>query len=152
MTRILVTNGGPHPPEKWAMTTAEMIFDIGSAVVGNRLIQAQKFQLVIAEILVPHHGKVQNNERSKLNEDVENILTPFNSEKYLDGIMKDIINAAKGTPWQEHFAQPEVQAAARAVIASHIVTAQHVERLWHADHHPDLPASQSYSDMFKSTE
>ena len=30
MSKVLITNNGPHPPEKWAMITAEEIFDINN--------------------------------------------------------------------------------------------------------------------------
>lgn len=149
MARIMITNGGAHPPEKWAMVTAERIFDIGGTVAGDRLIQAQKLQLAIAEVLMPHHEKVQSTERIKLDEDRQHILSPLNTEDYLDNIMNDIVKVSKGTPWQDHFTRPEVQVAARRVITNDIATVQHVERLWHADHHPDSAESKTYHEMFR---
>jgi hypothetical protein len=151
MSRILITNGGPHPPEKWAMTTAERIFDIGSTITGDRLLQAQKFQIAIAEVLLPHHDKIQTTERQKLSDNTKNILAPYKVTSYLDAIMKDIKRIAKGTPWQKHFATPAVVAAVRNVIAGDIATELHVERLWHADHHPEDVESRAYCDAFKST-
>jgi hypothetical protein len=148
MTRILVTNGGAHPPEKWAMTTAEQIFDIGTGVAGDRLIQAQKFQLTIAEILMPHHEKVQSTERSKLSDDSNYILTALTGEAYADDVIKDIATAAKNTPWASHFASPEVQAAARDVIVEHFLTSQSAERQWFADRHPESEAVQTFKAAF----
>ena len=148
MARILTTNGGPHPPEKWAMTTAEQVFDISSSVAGDRLIQAQKMQLAIAEAVMPHHEKVQKDQVSSLLADVANILSPFAIEQYLDQVIKDIVAIAQGTIWQSHFAKPEVQAAAREVIASNFQAAQHIERMWHADRNPDCKVSQSYKAKF----
>ena len=150
MSRILITNGGPHPPEKWAMTTAERIFDIGSTVAGDRLIQAQKFQLAIAEVLLPHHNKVQIAERTKLDGNVKNLLVPYDVTGFLDGIMKDITTVAKGTPWQDHFAKPAVMAAMREIVGGDIATSEHVERLWYADHHPDSAEAKSYHEAYKS--
>jgi hypothetical protein len=148
MARILSTNGGSHPPEKWSMTTAEQIFDIGSTVAGDRLIQAQKLQLSIAEALMPHYAKMQEDQRSKLESDAKSILVPPNVDDRVEAVMKDVINAAKGTAWQAHFANPEVQAAAREVLANHFRSSLHVERLWHADRNPDCEVSQSYKAMF----
>ena len=148
MTRILVTNGGAHPPEKWAMTTAEQLFDIGTGVAGDRLIQAQKFQLTIAEILMPHHEKVQTAERSKLAADASYLDAPFDGDNYADDVVKDVVNAAKNTPWQAHFSDSGVQAAARHVIVDHFHTSQHAERLWFADRHPDSEAAQIFKAKF----
>lgn len=148
MTRILVTNGGAHPPEKWAMTTAEQIFDIGTGVAGDRLIQAQKFQLTIAEILLPHHEKVQSTERTKLSDDASYLITPLSGAAYADDVIKDIVTAAKNTPWQSHFASPEVQAAAREVITQHFHTSQSAERQWFADRHPESEAAQAFKAAF----
>ena len=147
MARIMITNGGSHPPEKWAMVTAERIFDIGGSVAGDRLIQAQKLQLAIAEVLMPHHEKIQSTERTKLDEDSKHLLAPTDATDYLDDIMDDIVKVSKGTPWQDHFKRPEVQDAARRIIMADIATVQHVERMWHADHHPDSPESQTYKGV-----
>ena len=149
MARIMITNGGAHPPEKWAMVTAERIFDIGGTVAGARLIRAQKLQLAIAEALMPHHEKIQSTERRKLDEDIKNMLTPTDPTDYLDSIMNDIVKVSKGTPWQDHFQRPEVQEAARRIITNDIATVQHVERSWHADHHPDSAESKTYHEMFR---
>lgn len=148
MARILVTNGGSHPPEKWAMTTAEQVFDIGSSVAGDRLIQAQKLQLAIAEALMPHYSQAQDDETSRLAEDAKNVLSSHSVDAYLDAAMKDVVGAAKGTMWESHFADPDVQAAAREVIGSNFTTAMHVERLWHADRNPDCEFAQSYRAQF----
>jgi hypothetical protein len=130
------------------MTTAEQIFDIGSGVAGDRLIQAQKFQLTIAEILMPHHEKVQAAERSKLSDDPSHFGRPFDGEAYADDVIKDVVAAAKNTPWASHFADPEVQAAARYVIVNHFQTSQSAERLWFADRHPENEAAQAFKATF----
>jgi hypothetical protein len=149
MSRVLITNDGPHPPETWAMTTAEQIFDI-SAMAGDRLIQAQKFQLSIAEILMPHHETVQATERDKLGQGIHHLLDGHDVEDYLDTIMKDILVLARGTPWEAHFARPDVQNAARQMIANHIISSQHVERMWHADRHPGSEIAQTYKAQFEA--
>jgi hypothetical protein len=148
MTRILVTNGGAHPPEKWAMTTAEQIFDIGTGVAGDRLIQAQKFQLIIAEALMPHYEKAQTAERSKLAEDSNYIFAAPDGAAYADEAVKAIVAASQNTPWQAHFAKADVQEAARIVIADHFHTSQHSERLWFADRHPENEVAQSFKAAY----
>lgn len=137
MARILVTNGGKHSADKWAMTTAEMIFPLDNPdLVGERLIAAQKFQTQIAEILSPHHALAMEHEGTRLQADPEHFQQPLDANAYLDNIIGDIQNAAKGTPWAAHFLSTEVISIVREIVENHIHTVQHTERLWHAAHNP----------------
>lgn len=89
--RVMVTNGGAHPPEFWAQVTAEQIAPINSGMTGKRLRAAQALQGAIADALEPHHEKVQAE------------ATEINPEPYLESVLDDIQNAAKGTEWESHF-------------------------------------------------
>lgn len=135
MARILITNNGTHSAEKWAMTSAEMIFPLDdSHLVGEGLIAAQKFQTSLAELLSGHHKAVIDEEQSSLHANAEHFATPRDGSHFLDHALSDIVEAAAGTPWEKHFAHLEVQEAVRGVLQNHVDTMQHVERLWHAAH------------------
>lgn len=150
MTRILVTDNGPHPPEKWAMTTAEMLVDIDPTNMdGPRLMQAQKLQLAVAEALVPHHTMVQSDEKSNIAANADHISTPHDVEQYLDRAVDDIVAASRDTLWAAHFAEPDVQSAIKQTLRSHFATAQHIERLWHADRNPSCEVAQQYKANFQ---
>lgn len=144
MTRILITNHGPHPAEKWAMATAQAIFDTSALVSGDHSIAAQKFQLSIAEALQPHHQQLQADEQASLAADPNYINTPHDASEYVDGVMSDVVALAKGSPWEKHFANPGVVFEAKKVIADHFMTSQHIERLWHADRNPSSVPAQQY--------
>ena len=148
MAHIMVTDGGPHAPEKWAAMTAERIFPIDPGVTGERLHQAEQFRLTIAELLMPHHTAVQTNERTMLAHDIGHLLTPYAVEGYVAHIVKDIVDAAKHTPWQAHFARDDVQDAIRLIIGGDLTTIQHIERLWHAGNHPEQAEAQTYNQMW----
>jgi hypothetical protein len=148
MAKIMITDNGPHPPEKWAMTTAETIFDTGSLVSVDRQLHAKKLQVAIAEALLPHHTNLQVFEKQKLKDDISHIHSAYSHD--LDTVMADIIAASKNTFWETHFAKEEVQAAVRDILTNHFSTSQHIERLWHADIHPDCPVSQQYKAKFHS--
>lgn len=150
MTRILITNNGPHPAEKWAMATAQAVFDTSALVLGDHSIAAQKFQLSIAEILQPHHTQLQTDEQTKLVANADYINTVLTADDYADRAMTDIVNLSKGSPWEVHFANENVQTEAKKVIASHLMTSQHVERLWHADRNPKNKAAQIYKTTWNS--
>ncbi len=137
--RVMITNGGPHPAERWAQGTAEHIIQIPSSIVGERLIAAQEFRQRVQRALVPHHAGVQQNEREKLLADIEHLLKPLDPEPFLDAVLREVQDAAKGTEWEAAFAEPDRLAAIRHEIAIHFRTVQHIERSWHADARPDHP-------------
>lgn len=134
MSRVLVTNNGAHSADKWAVTTAEMIFPLeDTTIVGERLIAAQKFQTRIAEILSGHHDNNMKEEQSKLDNNPERFNEEFEHDHHLDAAMDELIQAAQESPWADHFKKPEVQRAMREIMSQHMASASHVQRLWHAD-------------------
>ena len=149
MTLFLSTDNGPHAPADWALATASVVFDLSATQLkGENLLKAKKLRLAIAECLMPHHSNVQNNEREKLATNVNHMDSPLFVQNHVDTAMGNILNVSKGTPWEAHFANPDVQNAARAIIGSHFATAQHIERLWHADRNPKCEISQRYKARF----
>lgn len=147
--KILKTDNGLHSPEKWAVATAETIFDISEIKLDdNKLIPAKKLQALIAEVLVPHHNKVQTTERENLRADRSHVLTPYSAKNYVDDAINEIIALSINSPWQIHFSKSDVQAAVKQVITEHMITSQHIERLWHADQNPDNEIAQQYKLRF----
>lgn len=148
---VLVTNGGPHPPEKWAVATSEQIMPLASELAGDRLLQAKKLQIAIADALVPHHHRCQHEERGNLTSKGDaRFDEPHNADHLIEGILADIEKAAAGTPWEDHFKSPHVQAAIGDEVHHHLATIQHIERLWHADRNPSSKAGQDYKARFHS--
>ena len=147
MARVLITNGGSHTPDNWAIATAEQIVQIDPAMAGDRLLAAEKLKLSFAEALAPHHAKVQQDERERLAKDSQHILSAYDAENYLDDCLKDLTKAAQGTPWQAHFADSGVQRAVREVLLNHLQTSQNGERHWHADNNPDCEYSRAFKGV-----
>jgi hypothetical protein len=143
--RILITDGGPHPADKWAVVTAEHIFQIGPGVTGDKMLAAKKFQITIAEILMPHHQGVQDDAQVSLKADaVAHMATAYDPLAKAQAACAAIVSAAAATPWAEHFAKPEVQQAVIQEIGNHFATAEHIERSWHADRNPDTDAAKAF--------
>lgn len=137
MTGVLVTNGGPHPADKWAVATAEHIFPIDPSVVGDRFLAAKKLQLAIAVALEPHHEGVQEAERAKLAAAGDDHLqTPHDPLAAAEAALAEIQAAAAGTPWEAHFADAEVQRVVIQEVGNHFATAEHIERQWHCHRNP----------------
>lgn len=149
--RLLITDGGSHPPEKWAVATAEAIFDINPAMAGDRLLAAKKLQVAIAEALMPHHGGVQEREKStpRLEHSNEDNIAESLSEA--EEAYAAIKAAASGTPWADHFDDPARAAAIKATIASHFMTAKDIERQYHARRNPSDAGAAYMASRFAPT-
>jgi len=135
--RFLVTNGGPHTPETWAVATAEEVFVIAPNMDGDRFMQAKRLQMQIAETLVDFHRSAQQTERDELaaNKDFR-LALPLEDDIALakseaDEMIVAIQTALKGSPWEEQYNDPDVVQAAQTVIASHLMTLKDIERQYH---------------------
>jgi hypothetical protein len=142
--RIMITNGGPHPPVLWAQATAEHLVQIPPSLTGARRSAALELQLAVAAALEPHHARVQETERSKLAADHKHLLTELDGGPHLDAAVAAIQGAARGTEWEAHFADSERVQVIRHELGVHFRTAQHIERSWHCDRNPAHPAAQAY--------
>lgn len=148
MARVLVTNEGSHPPEKWAVVTAETIFPLEGidGANGDRMMLARKTQLAIIEALLPIYTAVQDGEWDELVADPAKKLTEaYNVEVPLSQAVEAVQAVVATTPWAGHFAEPLVVEAIRAEVGSHIATVIKVERDWavadFADQVADLVAA-----------
>ncbi len=141
---VMITDGGPHPPEKWAEQTASQIIDIAATAPEAKLKEAREFREKIVAILTPHHAKVQDHERGKLAASIERMATPLDPTPHIGEAVDAIIAAAKGLSFEAHFQQPETRAYLENLIGSHFATAMHIERSWHADRNPDHPHSKAF--------
>lgn len=146
MAKIMITNDGPHPAEKWAITTAEMIFPIDQSVDGERLMQARRLEQAIVEALVPHHSNHQHAERHALKEHGDAHLdVEHNPLSNAQQALSSIVSAAKGTPWEAHFLDAAVQHEVLQVIGNHMASAAHIERQWHCNRNPNSERARAWA-------
>lgn len=139
---VMITNHGTHPPEKWAVRTAEMLTPIDPNIDPKREIAALKLRAAIADVLIPHHGKVQSTEKDHLARKGVNHLHDgllpngaVDASEHVEDAVDDIILCAKGTPWEEQFNQPGYRESIAGLVHSHFSTAMDIERQWHVDRH-----------------
>ncbi len=134
---VMVTNGGPHPPETWAISTAQVICPIDDDLQktnGARHLAALKLQSAIAGALVAHHAAVQADERGSLSANAEaHLATDLDADTRAEVALAAVQKAAIGSPWDAHFQNPEVAKTIKHEIHVHFRTAQQIERQWHLD-------------------
>lgn len=143
--QILATDGGPHPADKWAVATARELVPTESVSDGTRLIKALKLQAAVAEALEPHHQGVHDAERTGLKANgSSHLLTDFDAGVHTPDALEAILAASSGTPWEGHFADPEVQTAVVGVLSNHFNTSASIERQWHCDRNPTDPIAVAF--------
>lgn len=151
--KIMITNGGVHPSDKWAETTAEQIVDLiqvdpdsdSPAAKAARLAKP-RLKLDLQEALEPHHDTVQQHERGKIKEHgLERLSHPLTPEaKHIEDALAAILAKTKDTVFAAHFALPETQTVLRHMIGGHFITSADIERSWHADRNSGHEHAQAY--------
>jgi hypothetical protein len=138
---VLVTNGGPHPPDKWAALSASKISDLiqidelsdsDAAVLARKA--KPRFSVGVADALETSFYNVMADERAKVNSGaVSTRLDPFAVDSYLDASVTAVVNASAGTPFSDHFALSDVQSVVRNIIKQNFIEAANVQRSWAFD-------------------
>jgi hypothetical protein len=144
---LLITDGGPHPSDKWAEATASHIVQVAEHVAGTKRAAAVKLEAAIIDILEGHHATVQTGERSKLAEHgVDRLSHDLDCGHHLsvDEVIADIQGAAVGTSWEEDFKKAEMVAGLQHLLKSHFHTSMHIERSWHADLNKHMEEAQAF--------
>lgn len=131
---ILVSEGGGHSPDKWAVLSSEMIFRIDPVVDGDRLIAARRLQNDIAAALSPIFDAHQKEERDCLAKDGDaHLMHDHDARDRAAKAIDAIAAVAKKTPWEKHWADLDVRFAAMTEIMSHLATAAKEERMLYSD-------------------
>ncbi|TMI98472.1 MAG: hypothetical protein E6G97_25960 [Alphaproteobacteria bacterium] len=161
---LMITNGGPHPADKLAASTAWKIVDLvrisddpidpklpdidRGAIEANRETFRQArtaFEAAIAALLEKHHHDVQHHERGKLKEKGNARLEEdHDHEACGSGLCSEVVALTVGTVLQAHFARPETQARVIEILDSSLGHTAHIERSWHADRHPHDDHSKAF--------
>lgn len=142
----MITNGGPHPADKWAEMTTNTILDLVQIAEDSDTPEAaaarqakRDLRPVLFDIFNGHHGTVQNHERGHLKANVkgakaagEHLNAALNVTQHLT-VMQQVNAALAATPFAAHFAKPEVIEVIKTIIAQHTADVMHIERCWHND-------------------
>jgi hypothetical protein len=162
--RLMMTDGGPHPPETLAWASAQRIVDDMQENAPNAVYkEVVAIREEIEKIITEHHRLVQDQERSALrNEGSQRLAMPIGTDAYVEDAADDIMSLANdrmNTPlrrmhaqvegalprvisrrWPSlgnYFARPETRQYIEDVLHAEFHQVHHIERSWHADAHPD---------------
>lgn len=146
-TTFMVTNGGPHPFDKWAEMTAATIVDtlmvdtnpdsVEPEAVAARA-DKRKIYAALFDVFNVHHAAVQNGERAecakckKPADAAARAIKPIDCTPHLS-VMDNVNEVLATSMFADHFAKPEVQEVIRGIIGQHTTDVIHIERRWHHD-------------------
>lgn len=138
---FLVTNGGPHPPDKWASLAAGKIADLiqiadqsdSDAATAARKAKP-RFALDVSEALEASFRDVTSEEESRVKDgDVTSRQAPFAVDPHLDDAVSSVVSAAAQTPFSNHFNDANVQQAVRIILKQYFLDAANIQRSWAFD-------------------
>jgi hypothetical protein len=158
--QLLITDNGPHPPDLWAMATADHLvqLDIGKASVKEMRV-AQALENDIADAITKHISQVQEAERSDLAENGDDaVRVHHDPHHYLDEAVADVVRCTHNLKFEKdpesenvarryerHFGRADVQNLIRQTLREHFSSVMHIEHSWFAG---DTPAHKRHRDKY----
>lgn len=150
-SKILITNNtdGNHSADAYAMAAAETLADIAD-LNGAKALEGQKLLVRFADVLTKYFVNVQDIEQSRLADDPKYIHTDVWHEVNIDvdRVTKEIIKAAMGTPWEDHYQQAAVKDVVRGELKQLFCTSMHVDRMIHANRNPSCEHARAYKAQY----
>ena len=148
----MITDGGPHPEEKWAFHAVEQIISVSDAATPDRAAAVYGLKARLFDILRASHEDARAVETASLMGDAEGHLSRPSPELHhpgdrLDLAMRDIDAAFAGSPFAGMYDEPGRRDQIAIVVGQSLVDHNHTTRLWHADTTADA-AAVAYKQSF----
>lgn len=159
--KILVSNNGPHPADKWAELTANEIMDlIQIADPAEQQTEAQQVRLaamrkakrelypLLCELFENAHKACQDGERGELAKarGERRLAAKLDPMASTTTTMANLLALMDQTPFAEHFQKEEVKAVLTRMIGQHQANIMHIERSYFADRNPNLAEAQAFRE------
>lgn len=152
MVGFLITNGGPHPADRWADLTTSTILgliqiadDADTPEAAAARQAKRELSPKLFKIFMEGCDCVQKEERAALGkEGCKRLVKGLAPHDHVAEVMEKFHDALEFTPFGEHFKKPEAEAVIKQIIGQHFANAMHIERSWHADKNPDNPDARAF--------
>lgn len=139
----MVTNGGPHPADKWAAVTTNEILDLikidpesqSPAAVEARLAK-EDLRSKLLRFFTDHHDRVQKHER----EQDRGPAHDLDPKQHVDASAKGLDALFAASPFAAAFNSPVLvvgdmtaKQLIHRIVGQHSANVMHIERRYHAD-------------------
>lgn len=157
---VMVTDGGPHPADKWsAETAAEIMSYVKVADSADtpeaKLVRRNKprLELDIADVLEDYHDNNIEAERAAIAEHGDERLL-HDCAPVADGVSEAVnevvaVALGYGEPFGSAFDSENGRSIIGQAIKVHMATAMHIERGWHADRQMATGQASDHVRRFK---
>lgn len=114
--RILITDGGTHPPEKWAEVIADDLVEIAPTASAEKVQAGQQLRYALIAELIPAIADAQNAEKEGRHG------KSCHCGPHVDAMSKAINKVANASLFKDHFKRDTVQDRIRLVCGIHSAT------------------------------
>lgn len=136
---VLVTDGGPHPPDKWAALAARRIVDLvqideqsDSEAAATARKAKPRLAITLSDDIETYFASVMAAEDAGVaSGSIAERGAPFDVSADLDAAVAAVTSAA--SPVFQHFADPEVQSVVRNILTQLFLDAANIQRSWAFD-------------------
>lgn len=151
---LLITNDGPHPPEKLAGAATQRFLDDfqqnAPAAAYSDVVAARD---EIDRILTAYHRDVQDGERAALAKSTSRLAEPIDHSDPVRDAVAEIMatmlarypSATQYQTLQAYFRRPETKRYFEEVLHREFHHNAWIERSWHADANADHPAAKAFA-------
>jgi hypothetical protein len=138
---ILVTNGGPHPPDKWAALSAGQVANLISvdensntpAAANGRKAKPQ-FAVNCAAALESIFNTAMTDATTQVNNgSVTARNAPIDVSSYFNSVESSVISSAGGTPFAGQFSSQAARTAVDRIVGQYLTDAVNISRSWALD-------------------
>jgi hypothetical protein len=120
---------GPRSPPRGFWTSSRSTRNRSSPQAVEARLAKEDLRPKLLRYLTDHYSVVQSNERTI----VRGVHDDLNVDGHLPTILGNIGALAKGTPFAEHFKNPDFLETVRRIVGQFTANVMHIERRYHAD-------------------
>lgn len=154
---VYATDNGPHDALTYAMMATDQIVQIEPNAKGPRRLAGDKLRMQLIEAFAPIFDEAIGEEVNKLKRNPKRMMAQHHevvdeASAFRDMLFKAFLKIAEASEFKEHFAQEHVQMVQKQTLLTHVSTAMHERRSYHADENADHPEAQKFKATYHGRE
>lgn len=138
---LMVTNGGPHPADRWASLAAGQVANLisidensNSPAAANGRKAKPQFAINCANALEAVFNTAMADATAQVNNGTVTVRhAPIDVSTYLNSVESAVISSAGGTQFAGQFSNPTARAAVDKVVGQYLADAINISRSWALD-------------------
>jgi len=123
---VMITNGGPHPADKWADQSAKQLVNIITIEPSSQVYQAATEAKI----------NLENELRTALEKDHKSLQDIFRANKKIEAAshaedaLQTVLKITDKSMFRDHFRKPDTQDFVKRALTQHFDTSLNIEKDW----------------------